>query len=628
MHGTTGDAADVVSETAAPTIVPVPDVVANKHWNRHCQLCRESFTSRGMRKHMEQVHASAWLVSKPVVDSLCALSGLQDSRNRVNFVAMHTTRLHNMFMCATFFSRLLLNIRCKRQGLTLTMAGQALEPEAEFMEFFGATMPALRDTVAKRAADLSSQTGPNKRPHLEAPKQGKGKGWGKGSRNNGGWGNRIQHSTPTQAAFTLSSDDLQHMMHIMARLLVQQDNEIQMIKMDKQFLLHFETRPQGMVHMFWESAQVWKQAKAEQPPKVDKSLMVTLLLCMMMELEARLDKMLVHEQTKNNLIMDGWLQTVVALHGLDGGKARAGQQQSGDPTRRRDGDHSRDQEEPLGQDRRVGAQVPQRSPLGGADGGRHSPVSAFHQHAWGAGGSDLRALPHARRQHGATDRGGSASRRTSSEAATGQSAGGRNPATAEQVKQAQRQVLNIRLQNQRNVCYCYINSLALLWAWASTFHTDFSQVAGAATSALRALLTGKGLLDLLGPLPWRRFFQGWHNIRLQHDLHEWHTHVFDQVQSQFLRGSWHAKLLSLELRDSSEMFAPILMTPPSHLQECSLQRVVDQWSAQEAMHALNEPPQFMCVCLTRFGYSDGVAFKLTMPMSLQTTTITFRSLNT
>ncbi|CAE7384296.1 unnamed protein product [Symbiodinium microadriaticum] len=194
-------------------------------------------------------------------------------------------------MCGHKFLRLLLNIRCKRQGLTLTMAGQALEPEAEFMEFFGATMPALRDTVAKRAADLSSQTGPNKRPHLEAPKQGKGKGWGKGSRNNGGWGNRIQHSTPTQAAFTLSSDDLQHMMHIMARLLVQQDNEIQMIKMDKQFLLHFETRPQGMVHMFWESAQVWKQAKAEQPPKVDKSLMVTLLLCMMMELEARLDKL-------------------------------------------------------------------------------------------------------------------------------------------------------------------------------------------------------------------------------------------------------------------------------------------------------------------------------------------------
>eukprot|EP00439_Symbiodinium_sp_Y106_P007037 s9627_g1.t1 len=32
---------------------------------------------------------------------------------------------------------------------------------------------------------------------------------------------------------------------------------------------------------------------------------------MMMELEGRLDKMLVHEGTKNNLIKHGWLQTVL-----------------------------------------------------------------------------------------------------------------------------------------------------------------------------------------------------------------------------------------------------------------------------------------------------------------------------
>ncbi|CAE7519242.1 unnamed protein product [Symbiodinium sp. CCMP2592] len=84
-----------------------------------------------------------------------------------------------------------------------------------------------------------------------------------------------------------------------------------MLKMDKQFLLHFETGPQGMVHLFWESAQVWKKAKEAQPPTVDKSLRVTLILCMMMELEGRLTKMLAHEPTKDNMIKHGWLTTLL-----------------------------------------------------------------------------------------------------------------------------------------------------------------------------------------------------------------------------------------------------------------------------------------------------------------------------
>ena len=185
--------------------------------------------------------------------------------------------------------------------------------EQQFMEIFGATMPALRELVVKRTAEQTEQGGPNKRPHLAEAKGFKGKGWGKGkgSRYGQGWANRHTSPSPATAPSAISLEDLQHMMHLVARLLVQQDTELQMLKMDKQFLLHFETGPQGMVHMFWEAAQVWKKGKEAQPPTVDKSLRVTLILCMMMELEGRLDKMLVHEDTKNNLIKHGWLQTVL-----------------------------------------------------------------------------------------------------------------------------------------------------------------------------------------------------------------------------------------------------------------------------------------------------------------------------
>ena len=88
-----------------------------------------------------------------------------------------------------------------------------------------------------------------------------------------------------------------------------------------------------------------------------------------------------------------------------------------------------------------------------------------------------------------------------------------------------------------------------------------------------------------------------------------------------MRGSWCAKLLSLDLRDSSNTIAPILMTPPSHLQECTLQTVVDQWSAQDAIHALSEPPEVLCICLTRFGYNDEGPYKLTMPVSFHSLSV-------
>ena len=217
--------------------------------------------------------------------------------------------------------------------------------------------------------------------------------------------------------------------------------------------------------------------------------------------------------------------------------------------------------------------------------------------------SDLRVVSQAGGQHSSSDRRGSTSRRAPQTTAVGASAGGGDgTAAAEPVRRAQRQVLSVRLQNNHNVCY--INSLALLWAWAATFNNDLDHMAGSAATALRAIITSKGLLDLLELLPWRRFFQEWQNIRLQHDVQEWCTHLFGQVMPQFMRGSWCAKLLSLDLRDSSNTFAPILMTPPSHLQECTLQTVVDQWSAQDAIHTIRVYPDRLSLELT--GWVGGI----------------------
>ena len=181
-------------------------------------------------------------------------------------------------------------------------------------------------------------------------------------------------------------------------------------------------------------------------------------------------------------------------------------------------------------------------------------------------------------------------------------------------------MLAVRLQNKSNTCY--INSSILLWLWAYALTTDLADTAGFAATALRAVLSSKGMLDLLEFLPWRRFLQGWRNVRHQHDVQEWHVHLFSQAMPPSMWGSWQAKLLSQDLRDSANTYTPILVTPPAHLQECSLQTVVDQWSSQEAIHALAAPPRILSFCLTRFGFNDAGAFKVEMPVSLQPFTVT------
>ena len=65
-----------------------------------------------------------------------------------------------------------------------------------------------------------------------------------------------------------------------------------MIKMDKQFLLHFETGPQGMGSHVLGGGTGLEEGQGSTATD-GGSLRVTLILCMMMELEGRL--VLVHE---------------------------------------------------------------------------------------------------------------------------------------------------------------------------------------------------------------------------------------------------------------------------------------------------------------------------------------------
>lgn len=620
--------ADAPAESAGPVTsvaVPLPDVDSNKHWTLHCQLCREPCTARGMRRHMEQLHVSVWSQSKERVTELCSQWAASLKRpcqfcgGNYNRAAQHAHVCYVLFHAALKHS-LHAHPPLDEHG-QLSAGGTAVHGDLRGNDACASGDGGEAGSRADRTGRFQQKATPGGGKGLQ--EQGLGKrqgqpvrpGVGQPTHKPGTGDGTIRHllrrsaahdafgGTPARAAGHRAPDA--------------QDGQAVPASFRDGAAGHGSHVLGGGTGL--EEGQGSTAADGGQVvtcyphPLHDDGAGRTLG----QDAGPRGHQ----EQLDQARMASDCLGTAsMALHAVDGGEVGEGRDQSGDPPHRHDGDHPGNQEEPAGQGRGPRAQVPQRETTGGADGGGHFALPVVHQHARSPGRSDLRVVSQAGGQRCSPDRRGSASRRAPQKTAIGASAGGGDgTAAAEPVRRAQRQVLSVRLQNNHNVCY--INSLALLWAWAATFTNDLDHMAGSAATALRAILSSKGLLDLLELLPWRRFFQGWQNIRLQHDVQEWCTHLFGQVMPQFMRGSWCAKLLSLELRDSSNTFAPILMTPPSHLQECTLQTVVDQWSAQDAIHALSAPPEVLCICLTRFGYNDEGAYKLTMPVSFHTLSV-------
>ncbi|CAE7894174.1 pol [Symbiodinium necroappetens] len=103
------------------------------------------------------------------------------------------------------------------------------------------------------------------------------------------------------------------MMITMARLCLRQEEELQLLRMDKQFMIHFESGPQGLLAAFFGIAQRWHEARNKTPPEVKSSLRVCMVNSMWLELYSRLERMLQDETTQNNLHKHEWISK-------DGGK--------------------------------------------------------------------------------------------------------------------------------------------------------------------------------------------------------------------------------------------------------------------------------------------------------------------
>ena len=191
--------------------------------------------------------------------------------------------------------------------------------DAEIQDVFANCLPALANL---KAGVLEESTGPEtnqdsdmqnrgKRSRQETPvdkpnprqQQGKGKGgqrsregnWERGSWEYNGW--RPQRRP-----------QLEQLVEALCRLTLKQEEELQPIRTEKQFLLHLESGPQGLLSPPWKVAQAWKAGKDKTPPTVTSSERVALIKCLLAEWVARLDIMTKDAETVKKMEAQGWVK--------------------------------------------------------------------------------------------------------------------------------------------------------------------------------------------------------------------------------------------------------------------------------------------------------------------------------
>ncbi|CAE7778052.1 unnamed protein product, partial [Symbiodinium sp. KB8] len=143
---------------------------------------------------------------------------------------------------------------------------------------------------------------------MDVFKGGKGKGGRKDNDNRGTWNHWERNSWDSSTWRPQRRPELDQLVEALCRLSLKQEEELQLLRTEKQFLLHMESGPQGLLHPLWKVAQAWKVGKDKTPPTVTSSLRVALIKCMLAEWAARLDLMTKNEETLKKMEAQGWVK--------------------------------------------------------------------------------------------------------------------------------------------------------------------------------------------------------------------------------------------------------------------------------------------------------------------------------
>ena len=182
-----------------------------------------------------------------------------------------------------------------------------------------------------------------------------------------------------------------------------------------------------------------------------------------------------------------------------------------------------------------------------------------------------------------------------------------------------RKLLQISLHNDSNLCYLNSTAIAATWTILQARLHDQGDIHLA--PALRLLCnrdesTLHRPIKLLSQLPWTVLLQGWRDIHRQHDAPELVTHILPRLRVNHPDARWEARVSTergMRIQDTGRMHSPLLMFPHPG-DALFLQRVIDQWHLQAAVHALVSPPQILCIQLQRFTGERGHLVRNVRPL--------------
>ncbi|CAE7225465.1 unnamed protein product [Symbiodinium sp. CCMP2592] len=265
VNGGPKDAADMT----APSDEPYPSAEEVKPMLGTCQICRADLSKQRYKTHMQRQHSELWRMT-------------------------YDAEIQDVFA------------NCLPALANLKAGSLEEVPERETEDL---DMP--NRGKRSRQEPMGDKT-------LPRSQLGKGKGGQRGSdaKNRGSWNNWERDDWDYHSWRPQHRADLERLMEALCRLTLKQEEELQLLRTEKQFLLHLESGPQGMLSPLWKVAQVWKAGKDKTPPTVTSSLRVALIKCVLAEWMARLDIMTKDAETVKKMEAQGWVkvQGVDELH--------------------------------------------------------------------------------------------------------------------------------------------------------------------------------------------------------------------------------------------------------------------------------------------------------------------------
>ena len=126
-------------------------------------------------------------------------------------------------------------------------------------------------------------------------------------------------------------------------------------------------------------------------------------------------------------------------------------------------------------------------------------------------------------------------------------------------------------------------------------------------------------------LMWQPLVRGWRDINRQHDVVEFASYMFTRHHVAAVQGEWEARTgipTVGQPGDTGHSSQPLLLhlphLPPG-LVTLKVQSLVDQWHAQEAIHAFTVAPSILFIQLGRFSSEGGRVQKVHSSVTVEET---------